>query len=542
MKIFRFRTQWRFPDLTWPVAIVLYSVFIGFLMTASGITNWDDPARIWHSNWLLGEFGLRPAIALPSNYSYAPLWELILGIFNQFVFRWMQDAYWVRHALTFALLPMGLSLLYVQCRREGLSKWGTIVCLAGIGGYIRLIGHATMNVKDFPAAIVYLVCAVSVWRILLGIIHHHFSMRRLVALGMVSALPFLVRSPLITLLPLSLGFLALHILQKRREYTMLQALAMMGVPVISAGLLIAVLSPALWLQGIEGAKAIGDATVRFADYPWPYTVRVFGLQYVAKDIPRWYPLLWIPVGIHPPAFFAFVAGIALIMRKRRLPHLRSIQFGAGKLGLSLSLLDWLALVTAFTWFAVMAVRPTLYDEDRHILFMLLPLYTVGFLGMELTSLRVKQAVAAVCILWTLGSLWRWGIYAYIYRSPLLAGYGSNDFMNDYWDVCSTHAALQLLQEERNPLPVDYQHGASLTALNNTLDRHAKGFFTRSGEVIPRKRKKPSGTEPYWYILGIRSTELMKNPADLRARQISTVWKESLPTGETACALYYITPR
>ena len=114
-------------------------------------------------------------------------------------------------------------------------------------------------------------------------------------------------------------------------------------------------------------------------------------------------------------------------------------------------------------------------------------------------------------------------------------------MNDYWDLCSTHAAEQLMNIRTNPLPVLYQHGASQVALNNTIKRRSEGFFTQSNAAIKRT-KKPDVNEPFWYILGIRSTELMKNPSDLKARTINKVWREHLPTGETACALYYIAPR
>ena len=155
------RRQWRFPDVSWPAAIMLYSVFIGFLMTAGPRASWDDHLRIPLSHWLLGMFGLGPDVPMPKNYIYSPLWETFLATANRYVFTWMHDELWVRHALSFALLPAGGTLLYRMLRKEGVSQWGALLALIGCTGYVRFIGHATMNVKDAPAAVFMLVKALN---------------------------------------------------------------------------------------------------------------------------------------------------------------------------------------------------------------------------------------------------------------------------------------------------------------------------------------------------------------------------------------------
>lgn len=532
----------RLPDLTWPLAVVSYSLFFAFVVTSNGVTNWDDRVRISHSNWLLGIFGLGPKVKTPHNYSYAPLWELTMGTVHKFVFGWMHDEIWVRHALTFSLLPIGLTILYYVLRKENLSKWSALLCIAGITSYIRLIGHATMNVKDFPSAIVYLICAVGIWRILMHIKQHTFSMKPLALLGIVSALPFLIRSPLLTLLPLTYIFLFFHVLQKRKELNALQVIMTFFIPAISAGLFIVMLSPSLWWLRTNEIK---DSTVKFVNYPWGGHVKFFGLQYRSYNLPRWYPLTWIPVGIHITGFAAFISGLFLLAQKSRHLPLRAVQWGIKKIKVSVTLVDWLALVTAASWAGILIIHPTLYDEDRHLLFLMLPLYTVGFLGLQVLHEKTKKYLTIFIVLCSVIALYRWNIYAYIYQSPLISAfYTSNDFMNDYYGTCGSRAGRYLLKElgdDKTDIVITYSRYTGTIAVSNAIRRANDGFFSTAKKIVEERR--PKGRESYWHLLtDTRSTDPMKNPALFGAKKIELKWQDKLPTGEVMCSLYYITPR
>lgn len=527
-----------FPGFSEMTAIVLYALFFSFLATAKGTTGWDDYARLRQAKWLMGTYGLGPAINAPSNYSYAPLWELMMGVMNKYVFWWLQDELWVRHALTFSLLPLGLWCLFWMLRRIGISRWGSLLCLAGILGHIRLIGHATMNVKDFPAAMVFLVCTVGMWRLLSELEKNIFSVRTVSAIGILAALPFLVRSPLITLLPLAYVFLFFHVVKHKKELQKWQIGTIFLCPVLVSLLFIFAASPALWAMG---KREMFDSTVLFTDYPWRGAVRFFGMQYPANALPRWFAFVWLPVGVHLGALAACTVGLLSTICRKRKNTLRTFFWGFGRIGCTVDFLDWFALVTCVSFASVILTHPTLYDEDRHILFLLLLVYTLGFLGLEWLSEHIKKCLTVILILWSVLSVYRWGSYAYIYRNPLIAdSFRSYHFMGDYWSACSTKAAKEIFRLPSHSIPVSYKHNASQTALRNIFQRQREGFLTKMPEVAKKKWRKPKGNEPFWYILGIRSSEPLSNMGNL-GRTITKTWSDTLPTGEPACSIYRVIP-
>src|SRR5262249_50419946 len=153
-------------------------------------------------------------------------------------------------------------------------------------------------------------------------------------------------------------------------------------------------------------------------FAWDGTVRAFGQSWPANGLPRWYALVWFPVALAPPA--AMVAVVGLIRCFRRLPpasHPFPLQMRRGPVDLSLR--RWLAAHAALFWLGVLVLRPTLYDEDRHLLFLLPPVLVLAALALDACGARVKNAVALLVAVTSLASYAEWGRYAYVYKSPLI---------------------------------------------------------------------------------------------------------------------------
>jgi hypothetical protein len=196
-----------------------------------------------------------------------------------------------------------------------------------------------------------------------------------------------------------------------------------------------------------------------------------------------------------------------------------------------------ALFAAAPWAAVLLLRPTLYDEDRHLLFAMPLLGVAAALGLRGLPERVKHALAAVVVVSALGSAASWGRYAYVYKDPLLPRTSGEDFMGDYWGVSSGALAQALYDHVPNhgfvylmgpPDTLSHEIGRRETS------RGVKARDSRSFDLRQRARRRGD-----MYVAAINRNgacrPLLEDVARGRAREL---WRAEMPGGDVAALLVH----
>jgi hypothetical protein len=520
--------------------VILGSVGLGFVVTAPGMATWDSLPHLEHSQWLVHELGL-PASRTSGQLTeilkwYGPLWALFLGVMSEMVFRFLRDPLWVQQAFNFALYPVGLYALDRLLVRAGVARSTARLAVALVFGAIRLGGHALMNVNDFPLAMASLLAPLYLWSALRGVdaavrSGSPIPPARLAALGVVAVAPFLVRPPVLVEPALVATFLVAYACISARHAPALRRIEIVAVPLLAALLFGVAIWPALWEP--SRLLPLRTAISGFTRFTWSGRVRAFGHSWTSTALPRWYPFIWYPVALGPAA--AIVAAVGLIRSLWR-PPLVSHPFRLALLGRSidLSLRRWLALHALLLWLGVLVLRPTLYDEDRHLLFLFPPLLVLGALALDDRSERLKNGLALLVAATSLLAYAQWGRYAYVYKSPLAGDRSASRFMGDYWGICVPLAIAAL--RDRVPPNAEVVVRAPYDAALAQLQRLREGRFTAQAGFGPyRLARQPSGPGAYEILYNRNGF----NAGELRAVQegrATLVWQATMPPGDPACVI------
>ena len=532
--------RWRARATT--IAVVGASIGLGFIVTYRGLATWDSQAHLERSQWILHRLHLpssRTAEGLnPLLKWYGPLWMLVLGLFTEVALRFLRDPLWVEHALTFALFPLGLLALQRLLERAGVKRATAWLAVAMLIGIVRLGGHALLNVNDFPFAMAYLLVTVYLW---LALRDTHlraqaaqaYPRRVLVAVGVLAVVPYLVRTPVLVHLPVLCAFMLVYGRVALPSASWRTRASLVLIPLASAFVFTWLVWPPLQGRGLGRWLELVHSFRGFSSFDLAGRVRAFGIFMPCAHLPAWYPFLWLPVILHPLAFVACLAGWAAYLRPSSLaPH--SFVLGRGGARVDVSLRRWLALFTAIAWLGVIAIRPVLYDEERHILFLYPPLVVLAALGLDNLGARVKYALAALIVAASLVSYVGWGRYAYVYKSPLVGDRGAKRFMGDYWGACVPLAIAALPglvpagTEVVIPEPLD---AARLQDTRLRVGRlsHVEGYGPY------RLSAKPSGAR----YVAIVYNRLGFNDRAIEAAahgEAELLWRAEMPPGDTACVM------
>jgi hypothetical protein len=522
------------------VGVILGSVGLGFALTARGMATWDSLPHLEHSQWLVHKMRLpssRTSDGLTEILKwYGPLWALFLGLMSEIVFRFLRDGLWVQQAFNFALYPVGLWALHRLLVRAGVARSTSRLAVALVFGAIRLGGHALMNVNDFPLAIVSLLAPLYLWNALRQIDAvvrqgSRVPVARLAAIGVVAAAPFLVRPPVLVEPAVVATFLAVYAALAMRDAPPARRIEILAVPLLAALVFGVSIWPALW----ERARVLPVRTAisGFTRFTWSGQVRAFGHAWLSTALPRWYPFIWYPVALGPAT--AIVAAVGLLRSLWRPPlgaHAFRLALPRGPVDLSLR--RWMVLHVVLLWAGVLLLRPTLYDEDRHLLFLFPPLLVLGALAFDDRSDRLKNALALLVAVTSLVAYAQWGRYAYVYKSPLAGDRSASRFMGDYWGICVPMAIAAL--PGRVPPDAEVVVRAPYDAAQAQLRRLREGRFTaQPGFDRYRLTRKPSGPGAY---------EILYNRNGYNARELRAVeqgratliWQTDMPPGDPACVI------
>ena len=523
--------------------VVLGSIALGFALTA-GVATWDSLANFDRSRWLLHAYGLpssRTANGLDETMKwYGPLWALFLGLMSEVELKFLHDPLWVQHAFNFALFPVGLYATLRLLERAGVRRSTAILAAALLFGAIRLGGHALVNVNDFPMAMLSLLVMLYLWTKLRAVDPDARAAGRmprltLAWLGMVAIVPFLIRPPVALQLVTLAAFLALYGWTALRGARWWRRGELLAIPLAAALVFTVAVWPALWEHG--RTVPLRQGLMTFARFGWRDTIRYFGRSTMSNALPRWYPFIWLPVMLSPATFLVFLCGLGRGAFRRSLPPqtflLPTRRPGTEGGTIDLSLRRWLAIHAALLWLGVIVLHPTIYDEERHLLFLYPPLLVLAALGLDDLGERLKYGLVVLVVANACSSYVHWGRYSYVYKSSLIGDRHAERFMGDYWAACI-------------PLAIDalagrVPAGAAVVVpgpYDPALIQYAR---RRAGpEALPgfgpyRIVREPVGW-PAYVILNNRSGRhepALRAVAEGRAREL---WRTTMPPGDPACLI------
>jgi hypothetical protein len=520
--------------------VAVGSIGLGFALTWRGVATWDSLPHLDRSRWLIHELGLpssRPSDGLIEMLKwYGPLWALWLGLWSELVFRFLRDPLWVQQAFNFALYPLGLYAVFRLLSRAGVARSTSWLAVSLLFGAIRLGGHALVNVNDFPMAMLSLLAMLYLWNKLREVdaiarASGRISYATLSLLGVVAMVPFLVRPPVLVQSVTLTAFFVIYAGTTLRHASRPTKVAIVVIPLLAGGLFAVSIWPSLW----EHRRALPwrTAITGFTRFAWVGEVRYFGHSVLSTNLPRYYPFIWLPVMLSPAAFVLLVLGLSRgLVGPRALGHPFRLETRRGAFDLTLR--RWLALHAALLWLGVLLIHPTLYDEERHVLFLYPPLLLLAALGLDDLDERLKLALTVVLLATSLGSYAHWGRYAYVYKSPLIGEQSAGRFEGDYWGVCVPLAVSAL--EGRVPPGAEVVVSAPYDAALTEYDRLRQSRFRARpgfGPYTLVSRPARPGDYSIVYNRNGGNAEVLRAIRDGRA---ALLWQTAMPPGDPACLI------
>jgi len=524
------------------VLFVAASIVLGFALTYRGVATWDALPHLDRSRWLVHQLGLpssRASDNLPELMKwYGPLWVLCLGILSEVVFGFFRDPLWIQQAFNFALFPVGLLGVYRLLARAGVARSTCLLAVAMVFGLIRLGGHALVNVNDFPFAMASLLAMLYLWNKLrefdlafLAAGRH--SKKTLIVLGIVAIVPYLVRPPVMVEIATVIAFLGFYAWFVARPPRLLDRVALPIVPLASALVFMAAVWPSLWEGAKKGRMHWRDSFGSFVHFTWVGTVRFFGLSEMSNRLPRWYPFVWWPVIVTPLVLVLLLAGLLNQLRRSK-PTAHDFILATRWGPWDLSLRRWLVFHLAVFWGGVLLIHPTIYDEERHLLFLYPPALVLAALGLDRLSDRLKYLLAALVVVTSLAAYAQWGRYSYVYKSPLIGDRSAARFTGDYWGVCVPLAVRAL--EDLVPVGAEVVVPAPYDAASAQYQRLRQGRFSGRPSFGPYRLERSTKSAQYTAILYNRLGFNDAAIADARSGRARILWSATMPPGDPACVL------
>jgi len=357
------------------------------------------------------------------------------------------------------------------------------------------------------------------------------SRATLVWLGMVASVPFLIRPPVALQLVTLAAFLALYGWTALRGARWWRRIELLAIPLAGAVLFTVAVWPALWEHGRTVPWRKGLTT--FARFGWRDTIRYFGRSTMSNALPRWYPFIWLPVMLSPATFLVLLWGLGRGAFRRSLPP-QSFLLATRQGGtIDLSLRRWLAIHASLLWLGVIVLHPTIYDEERHLLFLYPPLLVLAALGLDDLGERLKYGLVVLVVANACSSYVHWGRYAYVYKSSLIGDRHAERFMGDYWAACVPLAIDALAGRVPAGAPVVVPGPLDPALIQYARRREGPHAWPGFGPY--RIVREPVGW-PAYVILNNRSGRhepALRAVAEGHAREL---WRTTMPPGDPACLL------
>lgn len=170
-------------------------------------------------------------------------------------------------------------------------------------------------------------------------------------------------------------------------------------------------------------------------FPWIATVRLGGIDFPAGDLPYYFFPKLLAIQFTLPLLLSAVAGtvVFLMWSRTKNPNWNT--------GVVLLVWFWMPLM------AVMAVRPTLYDNFRQLLFIIPPLFAMAGAAVDQFAQWVKTPTVRAGLVGVgllpgiIAGFWLHP-YQYVYYNALVGWTGSieRQYEADYWGTTMCEAA------------------------------------------------------------------------------------------------------
>lgn len=175
-----------------------------------------------------------------------------------------------------------------------------------------------------------------------------------------------------------------------------------------------------------------------SDFEWTGNVLFQGVQYKSYDLPAIYLPVLLTLQLTEPIFFLFWIGMVLAIVKILKGNSNTVEI--------LIVLAWFTLPFLF----VIVFRPLMYDNFRHWLFIVPPIFVLAAFALDELYRRIKPRLVNLAILILLISpgLY-WGVklhpYQYIYYNNFGGGVSGADrrYELDYWVTSYREATIYL---------------------------------------------------------------------------------------------------
>jgi hypothetical protein len=525
----------RTPRLVLWTLLIGLSLTLGFWLSWKGAVSWDQAFVLSQGHHLLGRYlGEHRPMLEPILAWYAPLWPLISELAAATLFAGLNDPHWVYTALNLALFPLSLFWVAHLLVKAGVSRQAALLGVMMLAAFPRLGGHAAINLKDFPAAMGYLISTLGLFNHMVGMQALTFKERLLfknLARGAAWALlPYLLRFPLVFHL---FAWSFTHVIWALKERVKPVELAgLFGRSLIAILALMYAVWPNLWTAT---PRQWIDAFRLFTQFGSRGSVRFFGADLPVTDLPFWYPLSWLPISLTPTALAILIWGATILIWQTYKRLRASGEPSFQVFGLRITVVGSLLLFSCVPLAAMIVRGSVIFDEERHLLFIYLPLILALALGLRALPSQTLLVLSLVTGLSGAHAYSRWGLHSYIYKSPLIGKRPSSDFMGDYWGAC--FAEMIRLVPKHQPEGGDLL----ITGAKDLAKIYAHRLQTARFSPVPLfpSYQFYSGDRPQIGGLLIANNRTYLNESvfeRLRAGELELLERTVLPSGDDACVL------
>lgn len=308
-------------------------------------------------------------------------------------------------------------------------------------------GQMFTNAKDVPFAAAYIWAVAAV--IEAAGDFPDMSRGRAVRIGLLTGLALGIRvGGILVLGYLGLAILAYGLLSgPRGRITRVK-------PLIARGAIVAVVAYVVMLACwpyAQHSPVTGPwhALRMFAHFDQDLPMRFAGRTVFSDALPRWYAPWYLAVCLPEPVLLLLAAAIVQAWRARRLAIPVVLRYGV------------LLAAAVLPVLLVTAMRSTLYNGIRHLIFILPPLAVVAGLALDRLIPQVSRrqrtaafGLAGLWLIWHLGLMVRLHPYEYVYANGLTGGirHASAGYEMDYWGESLKDAAGQLAAYVRDHPP------------------------------------------------------------------------------------------
>jgi hypothetical protein len=443
--------------------LLLINLIAGLLTVRDYGASWDDPKRyIYATNALKAYLGQ----GLTQDDDKGPFYVMVARAGTEVITHiskgWqIMEAWHLMHFLSFQL---GVISFYIICLRFA-NRTAAFGATALFSTQPLIWGHAFINSKDIPF-MAFFLGSVAVGLGMVDfftrdkrgaelIIHRVGEIRE----GLVPRFWAQNAKPLLMIFRTS--FTNPHVWLAGVLWGMTTSIRVLGpltailvgiyflskagrkaIPVLLACFVIAsgvtyLTWPGLWASPLVKFK---ESFLESSGYPWEGTVRFEGADFSPRELPRRYLPELIGLQLGETALTMFVIGLVVAI----------VKYAQHSLDRDLMVLFtlWLFLPLA----EAMIMRPPLYDNFRHFLFIVPPIFLFAGIGLEALLHKLQSSFYAILVVTTLllPNIY-WDIklhpYQYTYYNNLIGGVEGafRRFETDYWATSYRQATLFINQ-------------------------------------------------------------------------------------------------